>query len=221
VTAQRIVRPEPERLEPNREWPSLLGAAAPDPAGRDLAVGYRVLEEYLRNGVRSAREHETSDPARPEPLIERIARASSDFGAVWLELVRALLSSTGTAPHGAGVDPGPFRMPVEPPTPAASLGQAVPVKDGLRLRVRSLLPVEVSLRWLQDSLDGALVAHELRGQAGAPAITGVQAEQQDGALVLSLCVPDTQPAGCYSGLIVSAASNLPQAMLVAHVLSEE
>lgn len=225
MTVQRIVRPEPERLEPARNFSSLLGEPAPDPAARELSVGYRVLEDYLRDGARAAREHELHDPAQAEPLIQRIARASSDFGAVWLELVRALLSSASGAPGPVGSDPGPFRMPDVPapaaPDPAPAAPATTLSAESPRIRVHSLLPVELSFRWLQAApMQEPLIVHELRGSDGAPAVSSVLAQYEGEALVLSIRIPDGQPPGCYSGLIVSSVSNLPQALLVVRVSSE-
>src|SRR5688572_28553371 len=62
---ERVKKPEPERSQPIRNWGVLFGApssTAPganappgDPVSRGVELGYRVIEEYLRQGQNVAR----------------------------------------------------------------------------------------------------------------------------------------------------------------------
>ena len=58
-TKDRVTRPEPERTHPVRSWSTLFGAPERD-GGRDDVVSrsvdlaYRVVDEYVRQGQKTA-----------------------------------------------------------------------------------------------------------------------------------------------------------------------
>jgi hypothetical protein len=129
----RFKRPDLERSEPRRGFAGVLGGAPQPPAAdgvaRGVDLGYRVIEDYLRQGQSFARGMFDPADARsvvqaagdPQRLAERMLQYASDLAAVWFEYVRVV----GGAPQKAAApsaavsgSAGPFD--IEPPEPRAA-----------------------------------------------------------------------------------------------------
>jgi len=151
------------------------------PAGATL--GYRVIEDYLRQGQESARKLAKglagfgAGGSLPE-LSERLLRD----GLVWMETVAKLWASLDP-PEGA--------------PEATTAGPEVRVK----LASRALAEVQVELRPGREGRE--LGVHPLRGTdptaptLGAPAM----GRREDGGFELCLRIPDALAPGRYSGII--------------------
>lgn len=239
-TNDRRRRPVPERTHPVRSWQQLLGGAAPragggasaaEPARGDAAarvtdavsksveLGYRVIDDYLRQGQRVARRLSDGRPA-PEvwateiqDLGVRMARYASDFMAAWLELLEL------TARGGASA---PMRAPAPPPPPPAATSEHEPPRTAkaeppaaarVRVAVRSARPVEVDVDYRPERVTGPAVrVHALRAlEPEKPRIETVSFRPGTDAepALLTARVPDAQPAGSYEGLLVDEATNRP------------
>jgi hypothetical protein len=153
-------RPEPIRTQPIRNWLGIFetgdepasdgvraehdaaAAEAPDAgngqpgsARQGVAAGYRVIDEYLRQGRRAARDFwsaaqppkandesaEAAGPSRggatPQApdlsrLGERWLRSLGEFGANWLELMQAVSKPAPRpqAPEDDDLSAGPFHV---------------------------------------------------------------------------------------------------------------
>lgn len=245
------------------------------PAARAVAIGYEIMDEYLRQGRALAQGISSTGSAsetRSAPdalrLTERMVQAAFDFTATWLEYYQTAFAPTPPAPSsrasGAGAGAGPFDMPeasrpsssdvracdapenLRAPAAAAhsAAGAAYVPPDpaqpahGVRSRPESTArdrhsPPRVSIQILskrraQVSVDVkpaaaslALFAHDLRARdLSLPRIAGirVEADARENAVVVGIDVPDDQPAGTYSGIIVDDRSNLPQGTITVRVL---
>ncbi|OJT22986.1 hypothetical protein BO221_19015 [Archangium sp. Cb G35] len=254
---ERVKKPEPERTQPIRNWNVLFpgtpprtpppgGAPAPGGApppgeavSRGVEMGYRVIEEYLRQGQNVARAMgvpSTGGAPADDGLQNRMGamlRSFTDFASLWMELMGRM--GAGGAAAAPGVTPpvgtaGPFPSggaPVapEPPKAVAPAPQVVPepqavVPLGLTLDVDSPRRVEVSLELRPRSSTLPLVVHDLRApEPDKPRITGVGIEclSEEERVILHLQVPEAHPPGVYSGLIVDERTGLPRGTLTVRI----
>ncbi len=210
---ERVTRPVPERTEPMRSWSSLFTApeAAPAdggrPAGGDdmvsraVSLGYRVVDEYIRQGERAARAL-GGGPNGPaggdvQDLTARMAQYAQDFLGLWMQLVElATAGSSLRRPVAQAEGNGGVLPAAGAPAPSPS----EPVRASIE--VASARPIEVSLDLRPEAAGVPLVVHDLRAAApDLPRLTGVVLEPGDPPR-LRLRVPDDQPAGVYHGVVV-------------------
>lgn len=209
---ERLRRPLPQRTHPIRNMSALAGkrgGEAETPAGDDarpgpepgeargqgapraVGLGYRVIEDYIRQGQEAARAAASGvaggfgAAGSFQALTERMLRD----GLVWLEYL---------AKMWAAIDP-PRRHPPEDRKSVAQEPAA-----GFRVRLASPAEAEVAVD-LHASADGrSLAVHDLRSpDPEAPAIAGVEIERAPdaGGWRVAVRVPDDQPAGLYSGIV--------------------
>lgn len=229
----RIKRPKPERIRPLRSMSSFLGTdrhdAPPrggsggaadgdggvrvdDVVARSVDLGYRVIDEYVRQGQRVARslgDRSYSPGAMVGDLQElsgRLAEYAAEFASVWSELIQlgarsGLGQGFGTAQPAAGQ---------EPPVQARTNG----LDGGMRLRISVLASratqVSVDLRSVDEGAD--LIAHALRAVDPAkPRIADITLGRPGAGNTreLHIKIPDDQPPGTYTGVIVEADTNRP------------
>ncbi|MFN8640251.1 MAG: hypothetical protein U0802_00780 [Candidatus Binatia bacterium] len=173
----RITRPVLQRSQPVRNWATLFEtpggdtgtADAPDsaaPAGpslndvvtRSVDPGYRVIDEYMRQGQKAAqRLNERSYGAQTmagdvQDLAMRLtqyASTSPPSGSSWCSWRRPAAALTGALSPG----PGAVRRGESPPSPAVDAGGARPAAAAPVARVRieacATQPTEVAV----DALD--------------------------------------------------------------------
>jgi hypothetical protein len=206
------------------------------PAGRDavedsIAVGYQIIDEYLHRG-RSAAEsnHPASAPpssdgrSTAESTSKRLMRYASDVSSAWMEvLTNGGASRAATAPVSGAA--GPFQTGKVArdarPTSASAIGdEALPIDNVGHGTLTPVLTVDICAPGraevaidLKPVWSGErLLVHDLRdAEAKVPRIGGVnvQVTGDRSRVVFQLAVPQEQPAGVYSGLIVGCESNLP------------
>ncbi len=219
-TNDRITRPYPDRIRPIRNWTALLGRSAPDGApgdapdsaaggrggtlgdavSRSVELGYRVVDEYLKQGQRAAirlqqgragAEHWAQDV---QDVTLRMAQYASDFVATWAELLERA-GSARIAPQTAP----------QPPEQRASQPGA-PV----RLNVVCGQPSEVSVELRGGAAGRRLLAHALRAaEPWKPRLEDVTIEHVGAATVVSVKVPRACPPGAYEGLILDEETSRP------------
>lgn len=228
-TNDRIKRPPLERTDPVRNWSTLLNAAssaastgepAPNrdqPSGlgdaisRSVAIGYQVVEEYVRQGERAARRmtegaSPTGVTADAQDLVQRMGHYATELAGMWLELVQRTTMASAPARDGAGAAARTTATPAAAPAPA-------PVRSArVRLDVRCSRPVEVAIDLTPEAAGARFVVHALRAcDAWKPRIDDVQVRsgEADDGPTFSVGIPDGHPPGTYEGLIVDAVSNRP------------
>lgn len=233
----RLKRPAPEREQPIRNFTHAIGlgvgatGGAPEsdgdaaaPVSRAVELGYRVVDEYIRQGQKAARRVGAA-PAGPDAavgdmqeLASRLAQFTSEWVGIWLDFAQRV------APGLGGFPPAPGRA--APATPAAAApSAAAPTSTAATAPVRIALsaagPVEVSLDLQPDAAARPLIVHTLRAVAPKlPRLTDVQftPATDDAPGVLAIRVPATHPPGVYSGAIVDAESDRPVGTLCVEVL---
>jgi hypothetical protein len=246
-SSDHVKRPPVERIQPIRNWSTLFkgpvadggspdaestraagtdNASLNDVVARSVDLGYRVVDEYIRQGQKAAqRLNERSYGAQTmagdvQDLAMRMTQYASDFAAVWLQLVQLAAAGNGApgAPRTA------HRM--EPPAPEAAADQAVdgtagrPARAGgtpheatrVRIEVRSAQPTEVAVDIRPDAANRPLIVHALRAvDPDKPRLDGVyfQPGSDEAAACLRINVPAGHPPGVYSGLMIDAGTTRP------------
>jgi hypothetical protein len=216
----RVKRPALDRKDPIRSFASFFAPpGAPGPAPSDepseavssaVDLGYRVVNEYIRQGEDAARR--AADPLRAAPfandvrdLSARMFQYASDFAGAWFEMLG--LTSTGEASR----TPFPFagfaapRAPAEPPAPQPEPA-AAPARTQVAVEVCSARPAIVTVDLRPGAAERPLVVHELR--APSPDLPRLS----DVAFVAGrfrVRVPDGHPAGVYSGAVIDLETSVP------------
>lgn len=243
---ERIKRPKLDRTRPIRGWGTLLGAAEKaaggrsdggstkplgsgalnDVVSRSVDLGYRVIDEYIRQGQKAAqRFNDRSYGANAvtndmQEIATRMAQYASDFAALWFEFMEAAAASAGgwppPPPPPANESKRPARASKEPGMPPAT-APAPAEGDGVdltrvRIAVTSPHPTEVSLD-LRPHISGRrLVVQSLRAvDPDKPRLSDVTIEDgvSDEPLTLRIRVPMGQPAGVYNALIIDEETSRP------------
>jgi hypothetical protein len=246
-SSERPKRPSPERTQPIRSWSTLFAvptaggddadadpdASTAEPPGaglnevvsRSVDLGYRVIDEYIRQGQKAAqrfndRSYGTQAVASDlQELGMRMTQYASDFAAVWLEFVQLAATKNGTAGPAAAGD-----APIPPPeatatNPAAHAADGFPRTDPppsepirVRIEVLATQPTEVSLDIRPSAAKLPLLVHALRAvDPDKPRLTEVtfDAGSDDEPPRLRIRVPAGQPAGVYSGLLIDEQTSRP------------
>ena len=235
ASSDRFKRPTPERTAPIRGWSTLFSAAPGDGAGsardaatgggdqplndviaRSVDLGYRVVDEYIRQGQKAAQRINErsygpdSMSSDAQDLAIRMLQYASDFAAVWVEFMQlasagsAVRSTTGAPGAEANVTPTSHRAAPEPPRRDET--------TRWHIEVCSTQPTEVSLDVRPNSAHRPLIVHALRApDPQKPRLTEVAIEHgaDDSPSRLRIRVPSDQPCGTYSGVIVDEQSNRP------------
>jgi hypothetical protein len=233
---ERIKRPHLDRTQPIRSWSTLFAAPgasrAPStpPAGsvrakaeaslsdvvsHSVDLGYRVIDEYIRQGQKAAQRFTDRSYAPDtitgdaQELASRMAQYASDFTALWIEFMQVTMGNAGRWPmppfDGFGVASQP-KGQAAPAAPAPAAAGAADVPR-VKIAVASPSPTEVLVDLRPDATARRFVVHSLRAVGpDKPPISGVVLESTGGEepLTLRIRVPAGQPAGTYSGLIVDA-----------------
>lgn len=223
---RRIKRPPLDRDRPIRDRSGLFGAAAhdgrpvadstarrvdsTDPIAQAVDTGYRVIEQYMRQGERVARQiggQRTVDPARAvvsaQDRITEMTQMFSDMAGLWLELVQdvvqqgAARSTAGDAHNGGPPAASGNHGGASEPSPLSSAA--------VNLVLNSTLPVSGHVDLRPEYATAKLQVHDLRGTAAdQPRITDVSfapATDQTPARIVVRIPPD-QPPGRYNAVLV-------------------
>jgi hypothetical protein len=233
----RLKRPRLERVQPIRSWSTLFkaptadgsgtnsadnkgGASLQDVVSRSVELGYRVVDEYVRQGQKAAqRLNDRSYGVQAiagdaQDLAMRMLEHASDFAAVWLEFVQIAAAGNATASSSAGEDAAKTKPDERPnaAAPASRSKDASPERLRVRIEMLSTQPTEVSLDINPDAARLPLIVHALRAvDPDKPRLSEVSfeagADKQPGCLRIH--VPPGQPAGIYSGLMIDEQTSRP------------
>jgi hypothetical protein len=226
----RVKRPRLPRTEPIRSWSTLFGAGreaasagapagaqpkAADPIGRGVEMGYRVIDEYVRQGAAVASTFmnagsRVAPGADLSQLAERMIRYATDFSSVWLEAMTMMASGfSSVAPNGASAGERGARS-------EASAGSTWGADLRLSLDLRSERPAEVSVS-LEGSVPGELLEVEpLRARSGKAVLSNVSIElpgELGGTIRVKVHVPSGSKQERYTGAIVDTKSRKPRGRL--------
>ena len=223
---KRLHRADPARIAPARNFSKLYSSPdsgngsnsakqAPSDAPRKvrsagpLAEGvelaYSVIDKYIADGRRTAEDinsqpYPTHAPnGNLQDILERMLRFQSEMLPLWIETLATLVkvdpSRNGSATTRAG-SPG-FNGSPKSETMAVSI------------EVVSLRPVQVSVELRPNVEAGSLVALGLNAvDPVKPVLTDISLmpDEIPGRIKLRLRIPENQPPGIYSGVIVDRDS---------------
>jgi hypothetical protein len=255
----RVKRPEPSRTQPIRNWSTLFdpagrftppgfpGQAEPgprpsspaDPVSRGVEAGYRVMEEYMRQGQNVARmmwaPYGGNGAPPADEMQQRMGamfRQATDLAMMWLDMAgMGWMGGMGgrppTAPGSVAV--GPFPTGGEPPAPAPVHDnpgrRAAPQPErsdqtAFTIEVESARRTEVSIDLRPRSAELRLRVPDLRASDPLlPRLTDVTIEgaQDEDRVRVCIRVPPDQPPGIYSGIILDERTSLPRGTLSVRV----
>jgi len=231
-TKERVRRPEPTRTQPIRNLSTLFGgtprrdgadgaASASGRTGslgeavsRSVELGYRVVDEYIRQGQRTAqrlneRSLEPEAIARDvQDLTTRMTQYASDFLGVWFEFLELATAGGRVRRPGKedGEEPPPAPAPRRPPERVSE------PRARVRIALVSAQPAEVSVDLVPDAARRALLVHALRAvDPEKPRLADVvlEPEAPGQPLTLRIRVPAGQPPGVYNGLVIDEQTSRP------------
>ncbi len=226
--SDRIRRPPLDRTEPIRAWSALFGSgpggSLNDVVSRSVELGYRVIDEYIRQGQRVA-ERFNDRSYGPETVTgdiqelgARMAQYASDFFGLWLDFVQVVMSG-GTLRETSAAEDGARARPAAPGNGAARRTPEAPAPTRVRIEIVSLRPAEVSLDLRPEAAGRPLVAQGLRAVDPAkPKLDDVALEAGPGGeLLVRIRVPGDAPPGTYNGVVVDAETSRPLGTLSVRV----
>lgn len=233
----RAKKPELPRTEPVRSWSTLFGAtgagvpgATPEPSAfglggaagvatdsvrRGVELGYRVLDDYMRQGASAAgafaKPTRVGIPSTDDlpKMTERMLQYTSDFTSLWFDAMRIMSGHNGARPAAGGETGGPSSE-----GPAASDHRSRWV-----LEIRSERPAEIVVT-LDEPVTGELVVEPLRASSGKKTIADVAVRpsaEPEGPLRVRVHVPPRLPPGRYTGVVVEAKTGRPKGRLTVTV----
>lgn len=226
VQKDRLRRPDPGRTKPirsnhlgnpgspragpdagkARQGPAAR-ASVNDVVGHTVDLGYKVVEEHIRQGRRAA-EHIRSGAYSAghaqedvKNLIGRVLKVSKELGVVWFDLLSAALGDARLLSALAGTD-------------AAA-------ETNVAIEVRSSRPTQVTLDLRPPSARFAPSVPSLRAADDKiRPLTGIRFKVgADKAPVLVVDVPEGQAPGTYTGAVVDSHTHEPGGTLVVRILS--
>jgi hypothetical protein len=245
-------KPQPEARGPSRAWSGAWSGAggtearskaprnghARPSSTRDaekgangvsdgVALGYRVIQEYLRQGERVARSfwspgENDGDRYDPSRLLDRALRSAQDLAGAFSEMVRVLAKNAPSPMNGAAA--GGFDF--DPPRKAKPRGQddAVDPAGGrsrsddrgsspvIAISVRSRRPVKVALQLDEAAARGVLQVPPLaRSGSGTARLRGVSivAGPVGKGVAVNLEVRPDVAKGRYQGPVLDARTSRP------------
>lgn len=182
--SQRFHRDDPVRSGPIRNWSNLYrqpgseGSGDPSPnsqsteqaprerpwsdvVSQGVKLGYRVVDEYLRQGQRVAQQinNQSYSPGvignDIRETVERLARYYADLGSLWGELINSLVANQDFL--NSLLRP---LQPPPPPPPADRTGKNDTV--ALAIEITSSCPIQVTVDLQSHAEHTSLVTHGLR-----------------------------------------------------------
>ena len=222
------------RAESGAETSPLNGSSSaeagsmPAPLSDMVERGYRVINEYLRQGQSMAEgfsprvsngQERNGSPQDVQQLAQRVMQYGWDFAGLWFEMWTRMAASSGATPPPPSAG-GSYPNPPEAP-PTTRSGADGPKPENASRSLRMTVSVECRHRTttaidLRPGPASRLVIHPLRAEGtDAPAIRDVVIESSpaDDAVSVKVVIGDEQPPGVYNGLVIDPSSNLPRGTL--------
>ena len=236
---KRLRRKDPPRTAPLRDFSTLYrrpdrpktGAAAANspppretptaalnkgPLAEGVELAYQVIEKHIVDGRRTAEQlNKHSYGTRVgtdsvQDLLERMIRFQSEILPLWVEALGTIVK----------IDPSENGHSAVRGAAAASNGASNKGQTAVSIELRSKRPVEVSLE-LGDHTHGLrLITRGLHSVDSRKApLTDIRFRPNPakGCSTLRIRIPDKQPIGTYSGIIVDRETGDPRGTLSVRV----
>ena len=180
-----------------------IGSGA-DPIRQGVALGYRVIEEYLRQGQAFARgvpfprSASSADEVAPQ-AVERMVQHATELATAWLDLWRSgtpLVPGAAPAPEHvrrappppfdieqparmaareSGVGAAPSKSAASSTTQSPNASSLSPALPTVAVELRCRRPTVTSVELKPGAITRRLVAHDLRASdPSLPRIGGIQ-----------------------------------------------
>jgi hypothetical protein len=213
----------------NPEW-----TEARDASYEAINNGYRVIDEYMRQGQRLAEEFWLPSPDERSVgsdftrMMERFLRSAGDMGGAWLEMMTEWSQAPGRDVGGPRGTAGPFSAGsvsgTVTGTEKGANGVAAPASGpaeastSLSIVVESSRKVRLSVE--SRALSPGVVVHSLvcSNPEVRPITSAAIGEGPSGGAALHVVVPDDQPAGVYYGVLVDTGTGRPAGTVTLTVL---
>ncbi|MFZ0678085.1 hypothetical protein [Candidatus Binatus sp.] len=179
---------------------------------KGVELAYSVIDKYIAEGRRTA-EGLSSQPytARAtndnlQDVLERTLRFQAEMLPLWIETLATLVK---VDPSRNGHAPAPEARPA-PANGKNTNTMAVSIE------VVSVRPVQVSVELQPNSEAESLISLGLNAiDSNRPALKDISLvpDGVPGRMKLRLQIPDSQPAGIYSGVIVNRNSGMVRGTL--------
>lgn len=237
---KRLHRDEPLRIAPVRDFSKLYRrpdslngtnkaktaqadpprkARSGGPLADGVALAYSVIEKYIAEGRRTAEEisnqpyttRAASDNL--QGILERVLRFQAEILPLWIETLATLVRAD---PAGNGFAAAVAEWPRTNGGPGA--GSMTP-----SIEVLSLRPVEVSVDIRPNADLKSLVVLALNSvDPKKPAFTDITFVpcESPGKTKLRIRVPESQPSGTYSGVIVNRESGETRGTLSIRIVDQ-
>jgi hypothetical protein len=222
---KRLHRDDPVRVGPIRDFsklysrPDSVNGAHPakpvpsdaprkaggGPLAEGVEIAYSVIEKYIAEGRRTA-EGFSSQPYSTratndnlQEVLERLLRFQTEMLPLWIETL-ATLVKVDPSRNGHASAPDTW-----PPTNGGQKAETMAVS----IEVVSIRPVQVSVELRPNSEAKSLVSLGLKAvDSSKPALSDISLvpDEIPGRIKLRLRIPESQPAGTYSGVIVNRDS---------------
>src|SRR5579862_3469076 len=220
----RLHRVDPARVGPSRDFfklysrqDSVSGAdpvkpvrpntrkANRGPSAKGVELAYSVIEKYIADGRRTA-EGLSSEPFATratndnlQDVLERTLRFQAEMLPLWIEMLATLVKAD---PSQNGHASTPEAKP--PPANGKNVNTMA-----VSIEVVSVRPVQVSVELQPNSEAQSLVSLGLNAiDPSRPTLREISLVPYEvpGGVKLRLKIPDSQPGGIYSGVIVNRNS---------------
>jgi hypothetical protein len=222
---KRLHRGDPERVGPIRDFSKLYNRpgsangnhsakpvtseaprkASAGPLAEGVELAYSVIEKYIAEGRQTA-EGFSSQPYSTratndnlQDVLERMLRLQAEMLPLWIETL-ATLVKVDPSRNGHASAPDAWPRPND--------GQKAETM-AVSIEVVSVRPVQVSVELRPNSEAQSLVSLGLKSiDSSKPALTDVSfvPDGVPGRVKLRLQIPESQPPGTYSGVIVNRDS---------------
>lgn len=229
---KRLHRKDPERTGPIRSFTERYmpgsdtrlqeeivanSAARGNAAGEGVGLAYRIIDKHINDGRQSAetlngQPYNTRTAAdRLQEVIERTLRSWSELLPLWLEAVTMAVTIE------------PPRMPsTSPPVMQNGENRDAGGGDGssaIAIEMIATRPVTVSIDLRENSDQMPLAALGLRAvDRSKPELSEIGIEPDvAGGIKVRICVPQSHPAGTYSGVIVNRETGESRGTLTVRV----
>ena len=178
----------------------------------------QLAAERLRDGIANSRQLN----ADINTLVENLVATTKDVGATWLDLISIIIRAIGTQPSNGGGGGG---APNAPPGPgvtvtrsgtfggATTLSSITPANNSIvgvppQIVVKGARVKSVVLDLRPRSLQFVPLAQQLIAADLKRSFSAKFAMSSDSlSLILTVNVPDGQPPGTYTGVIVDSRTN--------------
>jgi hypothetical protein len=227
TTSDRARKPPLPRTTPIRSWSTLFdsnqatppnGAPEKTPAGggagdavqRGVELGYRVLDNYMRQGAAAAGAF--AGPSRATPssddlpkMTARMLQYTSDFTSLWFDAMRVMGGQASQPVTDGDGRASPLESPVAPTRHVHWV-----------VEVRSEQPAEIIIAF-DEPLPTELIVEPLRSAAhrgkGGKTIADVSIRppaEPGGPLRVRVHVSPKMPSNRYTGAVLDAATRQPK-----------